>query len=355
MHDLHRDEDLEYICQLAPSYRMSLDWSKLQLEPYGNFDEKAVADYKDFFEKLKGRGEHIMLVLHHFTNPNWFEKAGGWENDKSIPLFLDYVQKMVATFGQYADLWNTFNEPMVYISNGWITGAFPPNKKGSILTARRILKRLSAAHNSAYDLIKDTFPNAPVGISKNTVKFVGEVFPGHILAWIFDKWFMTYGGDHFKKVDFLGMSYYARMPFRPFPIDMINTPGVLEKLGRRHDMMWEYKPEEFYHIIHRFWKRYRKPIIITESGICTDDPQVRIESIKEYLFWIHKAMEEGIPIQGYYHWSTMDNHEWNIGLKYRFGLVGVNFETGERTMTEAGTFYSGLTKENGVEIANPYT
>jgi beta-glucosidase len=354
MHDLHRDEDLEYICQLAPSYRMSMDWSKLQKAPYADFDEKAVADYKNFLDKLKARGETIMLVMHHFTNPLWFEDNGGWESDDGIAMFLDFAKKTVEIFGHYADLWNTFNEPMVYISNGWLMGNFPPFLKGRLLKARRVLKRIATAHDQSYDIIKSKFPDVPVGISKNTVKFVGEVFPGHILAWVFDKWFMEYGGDHFTKVDFTGMSYYARMPFRPLPVTEIDNPGKLAKLGRRHDMMWEYMPEEFYHILHRFWKRYQKPIIITESGICTHDPQERIESIREYLFWIHKAIQDGIPIQGYYHWSTMDNHEWNIGLNFRFGLVRVNFDTGERSMTEAGTFYAELTRKNGVEIEKPY-
>src|SRR5687767_5004947 len=73
MHDLRRDEDLEYICQLAPSYRMSMDWSKLQKEPFGDFDQKVVAEYTDFLSKLKERKRTIMLVIHHFTNPLWFE------------------------------------------------------------------------------------------------------------------------------------------------------------------------------------------------------------------------------------------------------------------------------------------
>jgi hypothetical protein len=66
--------------------------------------------------------------------------------------------------------------------------------------------------------------------------------------------------------------------------------------------------------------------------------------------WVHKAQQDGIPIQGYFHWSTMDNHEWNIGQYYRFGLVSVDFETGKRTMTEAGTFLGEVARNNSVEV-----
>lgn len=354
MHEAHREEDSEYICQLSPWYRMSLDWAKLQHSPFGEFDPQAVEEYTQFFKMLKAKGEKIMLVLHHFTNPTWFSKSGGFENKKNNEAYLDYVKKMVLIFGHFADLWNTFNEPMVYVSNGWIMGNFPPFKKGKLFLARRVVKNLQICHNESYEIIKARFPESPIGISKNTVKFVGEVFPGQILAKIFDYWFMDYGSKHFTKVDFQGLSYYARMPFRPFPVTEIDNPGKLAKLGRRYDDMWEYKPEEFYHIIHRYWKMYKKPIIITESGVCTHDPKFRIESIKEYMYWIHKAIQDGIDIRGYFHWSTIDNHEWNLGTAYKFGLVTINFDTMERTMTEAGLFLSEVSKNNFLEVNESY-
>lgn len=349
MHDLRRDEDIEYIVQLGNAYRMSCDWAKLQSAPYADFDPKVVADYTIFLEKLRARGVKIMMVLHHFTNPTWFVKEGSWEKKGNRAMWLDFAKKSVAAFGHLVDHWNTFNEPMVYISNGWIMGGFPPFKKGKILLARKVLKEIGRAHDEAYDIIK-AGSSAPIGISKNTVKFVGEIFPGHILAKIFDYWFMDYGADHFKKVDFQGMSYYCRMPFRPLPITEIDNPGKLKALGRRSDGMWEYKPVEFYHIIKRYWNKYKKPILITESGVCTEDDAFRIQAIQEYAYWIRKAMDEGVEIKGLYHWSTVDNHEWNLGLTYRFGLVRVNFENGDRRMTAAGEYYAQLAKNQSIEV-----
>ncbi len=348
-HDLHRDEDLEYICQISNGYRMSHDWAKLQKAPFAEFDPKEVEPYLRFMEELKRRGKHIMLVLHHFTNPLWFEKEGSWEKEGNRRMWLDFVQKSVDTFGHLVDTWNTFNEPNVYVSNGWLTGEFPPFKKGRLLLGRKVLKEMHKAHEEAYDIIKQK-SKAPVGISFNTVKFVGEVFPGQILAKIFDWWFMEYCHNHFLKQDFQGLSYYAKMSFRPLPLDNMNHTEELKRLGRRTDLMWEYDPKGFYEVFHRYWKKTKKPIIITESGICTHDPKVRIESIKEYLGWVHKAQQDGIPILGYFHWSTMDNHEWNIGQYYRFGLVSVDFETGKRTMTEAGTFLGEVARNNSVEV-----
>lgn len=349
MHDLRREEDIEYIVKLGNGYRMSCDWSKLQKSAYADFDPKIVANYIDFLEKLRARGVKIMMVLHHFTNPNWFAEAGSWEKKGNRAMWLDFVKKSVDTFGHLVDLWNTFNEPMVYITNGWITGGFPPFKKVKIWTAIKVLKEIGRAHDEAYDIIK-AGSSAPIGISKNTVKFVGEIFPGHIFAKVADYWFMVYGADHFKKVDFQGMSYYARMPFRPLPIIEFENPGKLKSLGRRNDGMWEYKPIEFYHIIKRYWEKYKNPIYITESGVCTADDQFRIQAIQEYAYWIKKAMDEGVEVKGLFHWSTIDNHEWNLGLSFRFGLVRVNFETGERTWTPAAEYYHQLAKNNSIEV-----
>lgn len=349
-HELRRDEDLEYIAQLGNSYRMGLDWSRLQREPMGDFVPEVVAEYKAFMAKLRARGVSVMLVLHHFCNPTWFVKAGSWETDKTLPLFLDYVRQVVHHFGHLATYWNTFNEPGVYISNGYFTGQFPPFKK-SLWLYKKVLDNMSRAHRLSIAIIRDYHPKAPIGISKNCVIFHPENILGRIPAAIADKVFMEVVADRFDEgTDFSGMSYYARVPMNPKPITEIETPGVLAKMGRPHDKMWEYYPQGMYESIHRYWKRYKKPIIITESGICTDDCQVRIKAINDYLSLIYKAMLEGVNIKGYYHWSTMDNFEWNLGPTYRFGLVNVDFTNGRRTMKESGKYYSNVVQSGKVAL-----
>jgi beta-glucosidase len=89
-------------------------------------------------------------------------------------------------------------------------------------------------------------------------------------------------------------------------------------------------------MLRMFHKKYRKPIIITENGICTEDDRQRIQSIKDYLTVCHTAIQSGVDVRGYIHWSTWDNFEWHLGRKYRFGLVRVDFNTMSRNMTEAG-------------------
>jgi len=88
-HELRFKEDAEIIASLAPNYRMSLMWSKLQQSPNAPLDAAVVADYKAFLDDLKARGVSIMMVLHHFTNPLWFAKLGSWEKEENIALWVD--------------------------------------------------------------------------------------------------------------------------------------------------------------------------------------------------------------------------------------------------------------------------
>ncbi len=348
-HEKRRDEDISYIKQFGSMYRCGVDWSKLQRGAFQEFDESTVLEYQDFFQKLRKEGMQIMFVLHHFSNPLWFENNGSWLNEDNIPAYLDYCKKCIKHFGEYVANWNTFNEPNVYAANSFITGLFPPFQK-NYFKGDKALKHMAMAHDIAYDFLKAYDPTKPIGISQNTVLFEGRNLLGKLPAKLADWWFNKKTAELFKKSDYCGLSYYALMPFDPFPITELETPEKIAKLGMPHDKMWCYYPEGFLTIMRRNYKKYKKPIIITENGICTDDPERRIQSIKDYLKICHQAIEEGIELQGYIHWSTWDNFEWNIGPTYRFGLVTVDFETMDRTMTSAGKYYSKVTKENAIDI-----
>lgn len=348
-HELRRSEDAQLIARLGSVYRCGVDWSRLQTEPYAKFDPEVVAEYRAFFEDLRQRNVAIMFVLHHFAHPNWFEQKGGWEQEDNIPFFLDYVRQCIKHFGEYVRVWNTFNEPNVYAMNAYVLGNFPPKKRGRYRMANRVLDNMGTAHDIALKMIRDK-SDAPVGISLNTACFEGRGILGKIVAAFVRWWFMTRAARPFERGDFWGLSYYAYMVFDPFPMDAISRKPALEKLGIPHDKMWGYRPEGFGEVLRRFQKKYQKPIIVTENGICTDDPQQRIGAIKDYLKVCHEAIRDGVDLQGYMHWSTWDNFEWHLGPTYRFGLARVNWETMERSMTPAGVFYEKIVRENALDL-----
>ena len=348
-HEKRREEDIGYISRFGDVYRCGVDWARLQPEAFAPFDQAVVEEYRNFFQGLNDKGTRIMFVIHHFTNPIWFEEKGSWLNSELIPAFVDYARQCIEVFGDYAFLWNTFNEPNVYAMNAFLRGNFPPHKKG-LRNGGKALKHMGMAHDIVYDLIKAYDSKSEIGISFNTAWFEGLNLLGKLPAAFTDWWFHKYSASFFEKLDYWGVSYYAYIPFTPSPVTEIEQPGRLAKMNIPHDKMWGYRPEGLGRNIRNIYKRYKKPIIVTENGICTKDPEVRKRSLVDYLTICHELIEEGVELKGYIHWSTFDNFEWDLGPTFTFGLVSVNMDTMDRTMTTAGEFYEQICKDNAIEV-----
>jgi len=347
-HELRLKEDANIISSLAPYYRMGLLWSKLQRAPYAPLHIETVLEYKSFLQDLKSKGVKIMMVLHHFTNPLWFAKLDSWEKAENINYWIDFAKKTIDAFADDVALWNTFNEPNVYASNGWITGYFPPFKNNPVKAAI-VVKNMGRAHDEIYSYIKQRHPNQPVGISHNAVVFTSENILGWFPERLSDWWFMEWVPKYFENVDFFGMSYYARVSHDPMPITFMNSPEKLKKLGKAHDDMWEYHPEGLRTCINRYWNKYKKPIIITESGVADSTDALRQRAIVDYAKILHEALQDGIDIRGYFWWSTWDNFEWNLGSAMRFGLYECNNETKDRTKRPSAEVFRKLAHYGMIE------
>lgn len=346
-HEKHFAEDADIIASLGNAYRCSLDWPKLQKSAYGPLEASVVKEYRRFLRLLKDKGVHVMLVLHHFTEPTWFS----WLSNRDIDAFVDYAGKVVDTFADLVDSWNTFNEPLGYASSAYLFGVFPPFKH-SPLAMRRVLLNMSIAHKSAYRMIKEKSPDTPVGISNNTMIHEAECLAARPLVALTNWFNLKYVPDLFSEVDFFGMSYYGKIAFRPLPVTEFGSPGMLDALGREHDMMWEYFPQGLKQTLKYFWERYRKPIIITENGCCPvgDDDTYRLRSIQNHLRYAHEAIQEGVDLRGYFHWSTFDNFEWALGRSYKFGLYAVDEKSFERKPKPSAAFYAAIAKKGCLEL-----
>jgi beta-glucosidase len=348
-HEKKLSEDAEIIASVARDYRMSLMWSKLQKKPYGEFDQEVVRAYDLFLEALVSRGVAIMMVMHHFANPIWFSAKGGWANKENIDVWIHFAKQLVDTFGCYVSYWNTFNEPNLYTGMSYLAGEFPPYKK-NIIQANIVIRNMAVAHTRIYDYTKSKYPENLVGISHNCAVFEGDNWLGVIPAKLFDWCYMTYAENLFRKTDFFGMSYYSRIGFDPYPVTYLTTPEKIKKAGKSHDDMWEYYPDGLEECILRFWKRYQKPVIITENGISTQDDAQRIQAISQYAKSIHSAMAKGADVRGYYHWSTWDNFEWSLGPTFRFGLYACDPVTKDRHKKPSADIYSRLAFSKEIDV-----
>lgn len=357
-HEKHREEDAEFIVRLGNAYRFSMDWARLQPAPFAPFDEEVVKEYLEFISVLRAKGGgdkfHLMLVLHHFTEPLWFS---GWTAAQSVDEYLNFVERSVAVFGAHIDSWNTFNEPNVYLMNGFLLGVFPPLRLGALTSFRTALINMQEAHVRACNHIKTQWPQKPIGISLNTALFVGEDLVGRYAAALFDYVFHHYVGEGFREgTDFLGLSYYAKIRIGIWTggiLTEIDRPGEMDKRGIAHDQMWELEPRGLAYNIMRLADK-KRPVIITEYGISTKNCSAREKLIRDTfdnLSWVMK--HGGVRVIGAFHWSVLDNMEWNLGLTQTFGLVHVdsNPHTGtmKRTMKQSGEYLARFVEKATAE------
>jgi len=122
---------------------------------------------------------------------------------------------------------------------------------------------------------------------------------------------------------------------------------------------WVVEPDALYWNARFFHERYHLPMFITENGMsCCDwvaldghvhDPQ-RIDFLHRYLRGVKRACSEKLPVKGYFCWSIMDNFEWREGSKERFGLIHVDYPTGQRTVKDSGFWYRDTIARNGENI-----
>jgi beta-glucosidase len=127
--------------------------------------------------------------------------------------------------------------------------------------------------------------------------------------------------------DFIGLNYYSHFHVKLSFTDLRSLATVREdEVPLMTDMMYPIYPEGFYRALKRV-AQLGKPIIVTENGIAdSKDEWKRDLFIKRYLYALSKAIQEGLPIKGYYYWSLYDNFEWAEGYEMRFGLYEIDFK-----------------------------
>jgi beta-glucosidase len=164
-----------------------------------------------------------------------------------------------------------------------------------------------------------------------------------------------------QPVDFFGINIYSADLVRsapnggyekaPFPVGFDRTA-----------FDWPIVPAAMYWTARFCHERFKRPIVVTENGIsCRDtvafDGKVhdtqRIDFTRRYLLELERAIDSGIPIEGYFHWSFIDNFEWAEGYKQRFGLVYCDYPTGTRTPKDSAAWYAEVIRTNGASLRTP--
>jgi len=337
------------------AHRLSIEWSRIEPQE-GIFVEKELQHYLDVILALKERGIEPIITLHHFTNPLWLAKLGGWENKKVVYYFLRYVEKVVEILADKVKFWITINEPMVYIYHSYFIGLWPPQRK-SFLISWRVKNNLVRAHMEAYKIIhgiykKKKLASPLVSIAQNMQAFVAcqPTLKNKLAVYLRNKLFnfsLISSLVSKKSLDFIGLNYYSRR--------LVETSSwgikhlLLDDCKNNHhpvkknSLGWDIYPEGLYALLIKL-KRYDLAVFILENGICTEDDNLRWEYIYAHLKNTQGAISAGVKVMGYFYWSLMDNYEWDKGFVPRFGIIGIDYLSGERRARASAVKFAAVCK-----------
>lgn len=323
------------------AHRFSIEWSRIEPEE-GKFNKKEVEHYRWVIRALRARGMEPFVTLWHWTMPVWFTKIGAFEKLDNIKYFVAFCEFIASEFKDEVAFWITLNEPEIYAENSYFKGVWPPQKK-SLASYISVIRNLIKAHRELYKIIKKINQNAQVGIAKNNIYFeayqnkIGNRVLKEFMDWWWNFYFLNRIKDH---QDFIGLNHYFHSRIKNLKFNQNENQKI-------SDISWELYPEAIYHVLKDL-KKYNKPIYITENGLADAQDRNREWFIKESLKNIHKAISEGVNIRGYFHWSLVDNFEWDKGFWPRFGLVEIDYKNLERKIQPSAYVYAKIAQNNAI-------
>jgi beta-glucosidase len=304
-------EDMDLLAAAGlTDYRFSVEWARIEPAP-GEFSDAQLGHYRAMIEGAVARGIRPMITLHHFTVPQWFAERGGWAADDAAHRFSRYVDAVAPILDGHVLHVCTINEPNIVMQ-------FTPGP-----TKEAVVKGLLAAHKEATKRL-----TAKSGWSVACLDFAIEPGDEEVCAeftWQHETQFLEAAADD----DWIGVQAYTRT--RIGVVDGRATRLPVPDGVERTLTGWEYYPAALGDAVrHVSAVTGGMPIIVTENGIATDEDTRRIEYTAAALDGLHDAMRDGADVQGYFHWSLLDNYEWGR-YSPTFGLIAVDRNTFTRT------------------------
>lgn len=345
------------------AHRLSIEWSRIEPVP-GKFSTAALDHYRAVLGSLHARHMTPMVTLYHYSLPAWLARQGGWENPQTPELFARFSAEAVDALGDLVPLWCTLNEPTGAVYQGYILGAWPPGKRDFAL-GTTVLYHLLRGHWLAFERIKARRPESQVGLAHHLRIFDPHrawhpadravaavyqyVFNGTMLrslrrgrpAFPLDRVGRSHGPG--RSQDYFGLNYYTRNLVRFNPRARPELYGELHtRAGAQvSDQGLEIYPHGLYRWLRRL-QRERLPIVITENGVADASDALRPAFLVDHLRATLRAIDEGVPVKGYFHWTCFDNFEWTDGYRLKFGLAACDLATQERRLRPSGRLFARI-------------
>ena len=386
------------------SFRTSVQWSRLIKDFYtGETDSDAVRFYNEYIDEMIKNGIEPIINLYHFDMPAQLqEELGGWENKKTIDLFVLFARKAFELFGNKVKYWTTFNEPIVPVEGGYLYDFHYPCKKDMKL-AVQVAYNTILAHAKVVEEYRKQKLNGKIGVILNLTPTYTrdereeDKKAAHIADLFFNRSFLDpmvkgefpvelkeiLAGHNMlpettpeekelilsQKVDFLGVNYYVPRRVRAVektPEKFTQPEYYFEYHIKENGRFNPYRdgneihPEAIYDIAKNIQNNYNNiPWYIAEIGIAMSldsekvledgriDDSFRTNLMIEHFDQLHRAIEEGANCFGIHQWTFIDNWSWLNSFKRRYGFYRLDLETGERKIKEHAKWFKEVAKNNG--------
>lgn len=401
-------EDVRWMSHFGHTgYRMSISWPRVLPEGAGTPNEAGLAFYDRLFDALLAQGIAPNVTLYHWDLPAALQS---WENPATVEAYLEFAELCFRRYGDRVKLWATLNEPAWTTMQGYFTGVHPPNRKDP-RAAIQVAHNFLTAHTRAVELYHEIWGRPRSGEGIGIALNVSHVYPAtdspedvsaaRLADGILNRWFFEpvlagrypedvsalyrrcglapVGEVDFARdtVDWLGVNYYfphhasADAPSTDYHLNISGEKQEASRFaieglfrfvqnprGRYSDWNWEIDPKGLYELLLRVREYRDLPVYVTENGIGlqdrledgeVDDPQ-RIAYVSEHLQAVHRALQQGVDVRGYYMWSLMDNFSWVNGYKKRYGFLHVDRETLERTPKRSAAWFSDLARSGILQV-----
>ena len=376
-------EDIELLAKAGlNAYRFSIEWARIEPEE-GRFDEGEIEHYRQVIRCCRDHGVEPVVTLHHFTSPAWLIREGGWEAESTVEYFCRYAAYVAEQLGGELNYICTINEAnmglqLAAISKRYMlmaeqakqaaaSGAKQAEGKVQVgMNFEKMMENMKfaamenaqafgtpqpqtfvsartpagdilvmRAHQAAREAIKARCPHIWVGLTLSLHDLQaqpgGEAFAEAAWEEEFRHYLPYIEGD-----DFLGVQNYTRTVYGP--AGQLPAPQGAELT----QMEYEFYPQALAHVLRQVHRDFPGDLIVTENGIATADDTRRVAFLQEALAGVQACLTDGLPIRGYFHWSLLDNFEWQKGFSMTFGLIAVDRVTQKRTpkpsLTLLGSF-----------------
>ncbi|WP_433516947.1 GH1 family beta-glucosidase [Nonomuraea sp. CA-143628] len=382
------------------AYRFSVSWPRVQPGGRGRANQRGLDFYRRLTDELLERGIEPWVTLYHWDLPQELEDAGGWPARDTAARFAEYAALVHEALGDRVRHWITLNEPWCAAFLGYAHGRHAPGGSDAA-AALAACHHMLLGHGLATRAIRSADSAAVIGTTLNVQSLIAHSdspadrealrrvdgignrifldpllraeYPADVatdIAHLTDLSFIHPGdlATIAAPIDFLGLNYYNPLVVAASvdgqPSAGPAWPGCADVSFIRRGfpvthMGWEIDPAGLTALLRRVTEDYGPiPLYITENGAAYADTvdadggvhdQDRIDYFARHLHACLEAIRAGVPLQGYFAWSLMDNFEWGWGYSRRFGLLHVDYATQRRTIKDSGHWYAEVIRRSSLQ------